>query len=256
MLILPGTPLLLTGVDRREPAEMTGFRESLHSTLGRARTWRTALQGPQVPSLLSLGGLGIDRGVRVVCEDGACVVDPSDVLTGDDLASAVRRLREDRPGEAAAAEAIPAGTVVAVLAALEASRSVRLVAAPADRAALAVGQEEPLLAPLDFSGAAHPDAPLEPRPGAAEFDERLEAVLTGRIDSAQLSLLHGEADAAAACTDSLATVDLTDACARTVAAVDVHSVRYRLVAVASATATPGTTRGRTRRTGSSAEQRA
>ncbi|SMY11339.1 hypothetical protein [Brevibacterium jeotgali] len=234
MLVIPGTALLLEGVDQREPAAMREFREELHRLLDRAQTWRVAIPGPRVPALLSLGGLGIGTGVRIDRTGDDCVVTASDVLRGDDLAAEVGRLRGDRAVAADDDCEIPLGIAVAVLAALEASRTVQLVPTPAGRAPLAAGHAEPLLVPLDFSGAAHPDAPLEPRPGAADFDDRLERALTGPVDTTNLSLLHSEAAAAAACTEALAAVDLIDAYARTVAAVDVHHVRYRLIAVVPA----------------------
>ena len=256
MLVVPGTALLLEGVDQREPAAMREFREALHRLLDRARTWRVAIPGRGAPSLLSLGGLGIGTGVRIDRAGDECVVTASDVLRGDDLAAEVGRLRAGRSGAAARDCEIPAGIAVAVLVALEASRTVRLVPTSAGRAPLAAGHAEPLLVPLDFSGAAHPDAPLEPRPGAAGFDDRLERALTGPVDTTTLSLLHSEADAAAACTEALAAVDLIDAQARTVAATDVHHVRYRLIAVAPADVLAGPVGTPVDRTAQSGTQRA
>lgn len=256
MLVIPGTALLLEGVDQREPTAMQEFREALHRILERAQTWRVAIPGRRVPPLLSLGGLGIGMGVRIDREGDECVVTASDVLTGDALAAEVRMLRADRSATAAHDCEIPTGVAVAVLVALEASRTVRLVPTSSGRAGFAAGHAEPLLVPLDFSGAAHPDAPLEPRPGAAEFDDRLERALTGPVDTTNLSLLHSEADAAAACTDAVAAVDLTDAHARTVAAADVHHVRYRLIAVEPAHVLPGPAGIQADRTAESAKQRA
>lgn len=240
MLVIPGTPLLLGGVDHREPTVMQEFRQTLHHLLEQAQTWRVAIPGLHVPSLLSLGGLGIGVGVaRDDCDDGEFAVSASDVLRGDDLAAEVQRLRAQRPAAATAAREIPIGIVVAVLVALEASRTVRLVPTGSNSAPVAAGAAEPLLVPIDFSGAAHPDAPLEIRSGAAEFDDRLERALTGPVDTTALSLLHSEAAAAVAWTDALAVVDLNDARARTVASVDVHRVRYRLIAVEPASSLPG-----------------
>lgn len=278
MLVIPGTPLLLCGVDHREPTAMQDFREALHRLLDHAQTWRVAIPGRQVPPLLSLGGLGIGIGVRVVRdgtepvghrgplrgrsddlgdrEDVECVVSASDVLRGEDLAAEVRWLRAHRPAAAAEAHEIPIGVAVAVLVALEASRTVRLVPTGAGRAPLVADHAEPLIVPIDFSGAAHVDAPLEPRAGAVEFDDRLERALTGRVDTTLLRRLHGQADAAAACTEALAAVDLADARARIVAAVGVHHVRYRLIAVEPASVSPGAPGVRADRAARSAKQRA
>lgn len=254
MLVIPGTPLLLGRVDHREPTVMQEFRQTLHHLLEHAQTWRVAIPGLHVPSLLSLGGLGL--GVGVACDDGESAVSASDVLRGDDLAAEVQRLRAQRPAAAAAAREIPIGIAVAVLVALEASRTVRLVPTGSNSAPVAAGDAEPLLVPIDFSGAAHPDAPLELRSGAAEFDGRLERALTGPVDTTALSLLRGEADAAAAWTDALAVVDLNDARARTVASVDVHRVRYRLIAVEPASSLPGTAGVQADRAARPAKQRA
>ncbi|MGO1396789.1 MAG: hypothetical protein ACTHVY_00800 [Brevibacterium yomogidense] len=256
VLVIPGTALLLEGVDHREPTAMREFRTALHRRLGRAQTWRVAVPNGPVPPLLSLGGLGIGVGVRIDRTEGGCVVDPSSVLTGEDLAVEVRRLRADGSTAAARDCEIPIGVAVAVLVALEASRTVRLVPTSPARLPLTAGQTEPLLVPIDFSGAAHPDAPLERRPGAAEFDDRLERALTGPIDTSVLAILHGETDAAAACTDALAAVDLAGAHGTAVAAVDVHHVRYRLIAVDPAEAVPEASGTRVGRMAQSAKQRA
>ena len=74
MLLLPGTPLLLSGVDPREPQELQRFRAVLHRLLGRARTWRVTIPGRRVPPLLSLGGLGVGVGVRTGAEAVARVL--------------------------------------------------------------------------------------------------------------------------------------------------------------------------------------
>lgn len=243
MLILPGTPLLLSGVDPREPLELQRFRAVVHRLLGRAQTWRVTIPGGRVPPLLSLGGLGIGVGVRTgtdtqESQGGDVVVTPSDVLRDDALAAEVRALRTHRPAAAAASRDAPIGVAVAVLVALAASRTVRLVPTASHSVPLAPGQAEPVLVPVDFSGAAHPDAPLQPRRGAADFDEGLEAALSGVVDPLSLARLHERSEAAAACTDGLAAVDLVGARAEVVAAVDVHRVRYRLMTVASAADAP------------------
>lgn len=241
VLLIPGTPLLVTGVDPCEPPQMKELRGAIRTVVARERTWSVPVPGSSVPSLVSLGGHGVPVGARVhVAPAGAGsrgphigVSRPSDMLRGGDLVDAVHRL------DAAAmktASHIPTGVAVAVLTGLEAGVDIRMVAV-GDSPAAAACRDDPLLIPLDFSGAAHPDAPLAPREGAAEFDRRLETALSASVDHEQVAALRHRADDHAAWIDMLSPLGLSPAHGVTLAATEVHHVRYRVFSL-EPTATP------------------
>ncbi|WP_029089888.1 hypothetical protein [Brevibacterium album] len=281
-LLIPGTPLLLEGIDACEPADVRDLRTAMGEVLRSAPEWTVVLPGnapnphggtaaaarsravpgarPEaetLPQLLSLGGLGVPRGVRVSWRDARAAaarreahLASSGSLEGPALVSAVGTLRELDPASAAASENVPTGIVVAVLAALDAGVRVRLVSDPRVSAAEGLSAQEgqsevagpsrSLLVPLDFSGAAHPDAPLAPIGGAEAFDEALEQVLTGQVDRRALAHLHPRAEAAAAWTAALRSAFAGSALGESapggtalrgtlLAAADSHHVRYRLI---------------------------
>lgn len=256
-LLIPGTPLLLRGVDPGEPEAMTAFRSAVHTALRRAPVWTVLLppheppssaggsasagtgsaaaEEPLLPGVLSLGGLGVPRGVVVPSVPGAAAeLSPADVRGGEELASAVASLRRQAPDSAQRSARVHIGFTVAALCALEAGVSVRLQRASAPPSV-------PLLVPLDFSGAADPDAPLAPREGAAAFDAALEEALTGAVDREALACL--DAGPAAAWTDGVvaalgASGDPSRLRGTVRAATDCHRVRYRLIGLEVSRARP------------------
>lgn len=228
-LIVPGTPLLLPGVDRLEPEPLTHLRECVTAHLAGSDSWVVPLASTAVPPLLSLGGLGIDAGARVRISRECGRVGPAELVTGPALTEAVASL-DTADAEHAASTSTAA--VVATLLAASAGAEVHLhamgtgAAAPAHEIDCSAG---PLLLPIDFSAAAHPDAPLAPRDGADAFDERLEQALTGPLDGAELRALTVQADRFAAELDPLGQVDPEGLRGAREAAVDVHRVRYRVI---------------------------
>jgi hypothetical protein len=86
--------------------------------------------------------------------------------------------------------------------------------------------EAPLLLPVDFSAAAHPDAPLAPRTGADGFDDRLLRALRGPVDTTAIAALADEAHGFAADPGSLVLTDLAGLTGTVVAQEDLHHVRY------------------------------
>ena len=146
--------------------------------------------------------------------------------------SAVKTVAVSPGSQAASPEATSTAAVVATLLAASAGAEVHLhamgtgAAAPAHEIDCSAG---PLLLPIDFSAAAHPDAPLAPRDGADAFDERLEQALTGPLDGAELRALTVQADRFAAELDPLGQVDPEGLRGAREAAVDVHRVRYRVI---------------------------
>ncbi|WP_198393625.1 hypothetical protein [Brevibacterium yomogidense] len=245
-LLIPGTPLLLSGVDPCEPEEMASLRSAVHSVLVRTRTWTVRVPGSALPPVASLGGLGLAVGARIHAEEPAgpvvpmeysgpggvrdhAIVEgtsrPSDLLRGDELVTAVKELDE---ASVRTALQIPTGVLVAVLAGLEAGVDVRLIAGGDGCTAPSAA---PLVVPLDFSGAAHPEAPLAPREGAVAFDEELERALTGSVDLERIAALQDRAGGHAAWIDMLATLELAGARGVGLASADVHHVRYRVFAL-------------------------
>src|SRR5690606_22853274 len=79
-LIVPGTPLLVPGVDRREPPELAHLRDRIADLLRESDTWVVPLAATAVPPLLSLGGLGIDAGARVRMSPGCGRVGPAELV--------------------------------------------------------------------------------------------------------------------------------------------------------------------------------
>lgn len=230
VLLVPGTPLLLTGIDVGEPEEMTTLRSVVHRELVRFPTWAVPIPGPVRPPVVSLGGLGLAVGARIPAAGPA---QPTNLLRGDALITAVKDLDEDA---VRAARQIPTGVLVAILTALEAGVGVHTTVMGDGHAP---PSDVPSLVPLDFSGAAHPDAPLAPRDGAAAFDRELERALTGSVDHRKVAGLQARASECAAWIDMLSTVDLAGARGARLAAADVHHVRYRVLAL-EAEALPGT----------------
>lgn len=223
-LVLPGTPLLLPGVDAGEPAEMRQLRDDLLTRLADGAQWH--LPVPAVPPVVSLGGLGVDRGAVVRrTGTGTGTIRSGEAVRGAALAAAVTGLTE---AEAATARELAPALAVAALLAVEAGAVVRLRAPDAHPGA---DDDAPWLLPIDFSAAAHTEAPLAPRPGAADFDDALEAALTGPVDTAALRALVDRAPGAAAHIDALTAVGLTGTTGTRIAAIDPHHVRYRVLAL-------------------------
>ncbi|WP_349827664.1 hypothetical protein [Brevibacterium litoralis] len=173
-VLMPATPLVLSGIDHGEPAALTRLRERLHGTL-RAEYDRTGrplvlhVTGP-VPEVVGLGGLGIDRGLRVAVSGTV----PADVVALDsqDYRTALEEIR---------AESLDIPTVVALMATHEAGVPVHL-AASTDRTPPLSGtvpSSGTALVPLDLSAVAHPDGPLAPVEGAAETNTALVNALLG-----------------------------------------------------------------------------
>lgn len=219
-LVVPGTPLLLPGVDPREPGRMAVLRAHVGALLRTSPDW--VLPVPVVPPAVSLGGLGVARGARVRNTGSCGRVDPDALREGPGLARLV-----DGLGDAEAARAGQAGhgTVVAALLAAQSGVRVHLHAGAADCPAA----DAPLLLPVDFSAAAHPDAPLAPRTGADGFDDRLLRALRGPVDTATIAALADEAHRFAADPGPLVLADLAGLTGTVVAQEDLHHVRYSVV---------------------------
>lgn len=227
-LIVPGTPLLVPGVDRREPPELTHLRDRIADLLRESDTWVVPLAATAVPPLLSLGGLGIDAGARVRMSPGCGRVGPAELVTGTALAEAVDGLDT---GGAEQAAGTSTGVVVGALLAAAAGADVHLHPCGGESGTPPHPDRPagPLLVPVDFSAAAHPDAPLAPREGADAFDERLEQALTGPLERAELRALGDAANRFAAALEPLGLIDPEGLRGEVDAAVDVHRVRYRLI---------------------------
>lgn len=220
-LVVPGTPLLLPGVDPREPGRMAHLRAHVVALLREAPDW--VLPVPAVPPALSLGGLGIHRGASVRIAGSCGWVDADALLDGPDLARLVDGLED---AEAARAGKTGHGTVVAALLAAQAGARVHLHAGGAD-----CPGEAPLLLPVDFSAAAHPDAPLAPRTGADGFDDRLLRALRGPVDTTAIAALADEAPGFAADPGPLVLADLSGLTGTVVAQEDLHHVRYSVLSL-------------------------
>ena len=224
-LVLPGTPLLLPGVDPREPGRMARLRARVVALLRESPVWVLPVPGPAVPPALSLGGLGVAIGAPVQGTGPCGRVEPDALRDGPGLAQLIDGLDD---AEAARAAQTGHGTVVSALLAAQAGAHVHLHAAAADCAA---GDDAPLLLPVDFSAAAHPDAPLAPRSGADDFDDLLLRALRGPVDTAALAELADEAHGFAADPGPLALADLAGVTGTLEAQEDLHHVRYAVVSL-------------------------
>lgn len=168
-LLLPGTPLLLPGVDLREPPAVGVLRALVRERIV-GRTVRL-LADPEaaLPRMLGLGGIGLDIGVRVG-PDGHL----GPVLRGEDYLAA---LPASEPPSADPEPGL-AFVVAAVLASLSGAHARIVPATGLETDAL-------VLLPTDFSAAAHPDGPLAPRATARGFDAQLvDALARPRTDLA------------------------------------------------------------------------
>lgn len=188
VLLIPGTPLLVTGVDVGEGEDIRSLRAAVHAALAAGGEWTILVDDPSAEPILSLGGMGVLRGARAVPDGAGAVLVPCD---GNDLVAAVRAHRA-----AGAPDPAPTlGTVVAALTALDAGCAVRLA-----RTGNAGGPLEPasataILASLDHSAAADPDGPLAPAAGAADFDDALAAALLGdTVDPQTVASLAAQAE--------------------------------------------------------------
>ncbi|WP_344307989.1 hypothetical protein [Brevibacterium samyangense] len=214
-LLVPATPLLLTGIDPGEPAAMRHLRALVHDAL-RTVEDPVLLVDSSSPSVLGLGGIGIDRGVRRA--DLA-------VLEGEAYRTAIaREVPVTTSGDHAAA--------VVLLACVEAGVAPRLVPVGADGAEAehALGASATVIVPLDLSAATHPDGPLAAVAGADGAEQRFLAALAGGTPEDVRTVAAGDLPAS----------DLTHLrrwcavraprswTARCLGGTDVHHVRYRV----------------------------
>lgn len=223
-LVIPGTPLLLPGADPREPGRMTRLRACVVSLLQESPVWVLPVPAPAVPPALSLGGLGVAIGASVRGTGPCGRVEPDALCDGPGLARLIDGLDD---AEAARTAQTAHGTVVAALLAAQSGARVHLHAGAAD----CPEADAPLLLPVDFSAAAHPDAPLAPRSGADDFDDRLLRALRGPVDPATLTALADEAHGFAADPGPLVLIDLAGLTGTLEAQEDLHHVRYAVVSL-------------------------
>lgn len=204
LALIPSAPVLLPDVDLSETESVAEVRAGIRATLTSADRW--ALPVDMLPTLLGLGGFGIDRGIDTRTGER---------LDGADWENAVADL--DTAERARCATAHP-GLSIAALHADDAGVSIG-----------ALGSGEDILVPIDLSAAASADSPLAPVAGAREFDTAVvDAVRAG--DLARLIEAVGSAAAVHADLDLLGRAlgtTTTTSRHRTTIIVDttVHDVR-------------------------------
>ncbi|MCM1014279.1 MULTISPECIES: hypothetical protein [Brevibacterium] len=204
LALIPSAPVLLPDVDLSETESVAEVRAGIRATLTSADRW--ALPVDMLPTLLGLGGFGIDRGIDTRTGKR---------LDGADWVEAATELDEAEREHCVTAHP---GLSVASLHAHDAGVTIG-----------PLGSSDDILIPIDLSAAASADSPLAPVAGAREFDTAVvDAVRAGDLE--RLRDLVGKAAAVHADLDLLGRAlgtTTTTSRHRTTIIVDttVHDVR-------------------------------